>query len=135
MPAGQSQLQCLPQLCTTFVHNDTYDGFVDRNPLIFLPNRQQHEADSWLKLASFFYEGTNMMIILDNCPASKDVKEYQLVGTDSANQQHQKSFLRKVKRRSPSEKPSEQGRKPTTNSISLPFFIYFTYQSIYVNLY
>lgn len=37
---------------------------------------QQHEVESWLKLASFVFEGTNTLIILDDCAASKDVKRH-----------------------------------------------------------
>ena len=35
---------------------------------------QQHEIESWLKLASFFFEKTNTLFVLDDCAASKDVK-------------------------------------------------------------
>ena len=37
-------------------------------------NCQQHEVEAYLFLASFFFETTNTLIILDDCAASKDVK-------------------------------------------------------------
>lgn len=60
-------------LCPTFVHNKTFDGFVDKEPNIFVVACQHNEVESLLKLASVFFEGTNMLIILDDCAASKDV--------------------------------------------------------------
>ena len=60
--------------CPTFVKNKTYEGFVDRDPHIFVIVCQQHEIEFWLKLASFFFAGTNTLFILDDCAASKDVK-------------------------------------------------------------
>ena len=61
-------------ICPTFVHNKTFDGFVDNDPRIFVINCSQHEVETFLKLASFFFEATNTLIILDDCAASKDVK-------------------------------------------------------------
>ena len=60
--------------CPTFVKNTTYDHFVDTDPHIFVVVCQQHEIESWLKLASFFFEKTNTLFVLDDCAASKDVK-------------------------------------------------------------
>ena len=61
-------------LCPTFIHNKTYNGFVDRDPHIFVIVCQQHDIEGWLKLASFFFEKTNTLFVLDDCAASKDVK-------------------------------------------------------------
>ena len=61
-------------ICPTFVHNKTFDGFVDNDPRIFVISCSQHEVEGFLKLASFFFEATNTLIILDDCSASKDVK-------------------------------------------------------------
>ena len=58
--------------CPTFVKNKTYEGFVDRDPHIFVIVCQQHEIETWLKLASFFFAGTNTLFILDDRAASKD---------------------------------------------------------------
>ena len=33
----------------------------------------QHEVENWLKVASFVFERTNTLIVLDDCAASKDV--------------------------------------------------------------
>ena len=60
--------------CPTFVKNTTYDHFVDKDPYIFVIVCQQHEIESWLKLASYFFEITNTLFVLDDCAASKDVK-------------------------------------------------------------
>ena len=35
----------------------------------------QHQVEAWLKVVPMFLEGTNSLIILDDCAASKDVKE------------------------------------------------------------
>ena len=58
----------------TFVKNKTYEGFVDRDPHIFVVVCQQHEIEFRLKLVSFFFASTNTLFILDDCAASKDVK-------------------------------------------------------------
>ena len=60
--------------CPTFVKNTTYNHFVDKDPYIFVIVCQQHEIESWLKLASYFFEKTNTLFVLDDCAASKDVK-------------------------------------------------------------
>ena len=61
-------------ICPTFVHNKTYYGFGEKDPRTFVIACKQHEVEVWLKLVSFLYEGTNTLIILDDCAASKDVK-------------------------------------------------------------
>ena len=61
-------------LCPTFVKNTTYTRFVDRDPHIFVIVCLQHEIEVWLQLASFFFAGTNILFILNDCAASKDVK-------------------------------------------------------------
>ena len=60
--------------CPTFVKNTTYDLFVDKDPHIFVVVCLQHEIESWLKLASYFFEKTNTLFVLDDCAALKDVK-------------------------------------------------------------
>ena len=61
-------------ICPTFVKNKTYDGFVDHDPHIFVIACRHHEIEYWLALASFFFEDTNVLIILDDCATSKAVK-------------------------------------------------------------
>ena len=36
--------------------------------------RGKFDKKNWLKVASFYFEGTNTLIVLDDCAASKDVK-------------------------------------------------------------
>ena len=61
-------------LCPTIVFYETYDYFVDNEPRIYVINCQQHEVEAYLMLASFHFEKTNTLIILDDCAASKDMK-------------------------------------------------------------
>ena len=61
-------------LCPTFANNKTYTRFVDRDPHITVIVCLQHEIETWLQLASFFFQGTDTLFKLDDCAASKDVK-------------------------------------------------------------
>ena len=62
-------------ICPTFVHNKTNDGFVDNDSRIFVIFCPQEKVEIWLKLSSyFFFQGTNTLIVLDDCAASKEVK-------------------------------------------------------------
>lgn len=61
-------------ICPAFLHNKTYDGFVNHNSLIFVINCPQEEVEFWLKLSSHFFQGMKSLIVLDDCAASKDVK-------------------------------------------------------------
>lgn len=62
-------------ICPTFVHNKTYDGFVDHDSRIFVIEYQKEEVKLRLKLSChFFFQGMNRLIVLDDCAASKDVK-------------------------------------------------------------
>ena len=70
----KSKFDYIVLLCPTFDKNTTYARFVDRDPHIFVIVCQQHEIEDWLKLASFFFAGTNTLFILDDCAVSKDVK-------------------------------------------------------------
>ena len=47
---------------------------MDKDPHIFVITYLQHEIESWLRLASYFFEKTNTLFVLDDCAASKDVK-------------------------------------------------------------
>ena len=47
---------------------------MDRDPHIFVIACPQHEIETSLRLASFFFAGTNTLFVLDDCAASKDVK-------------------------------------------------------------
>ena len=72
---------------------------------------EQDQINDFLKLISFAFEGTNTLIILDDCAASKDVKKKtnelvnlafsartqgnQRLGLDPANDEYRKGFQRK----------------------------------------
>ena len=61
--------------CPTFVKNTTYDRFVDAcRGCMWMHVCQQHEIESWLRLASYLFEKTKTLFVLDDCAASKDVK-------------------------------------------------------------
>ena len=60
-------------ICPTFSHK-TYHRIGENDPRMFVIICAQHEVENWLKLVSRFFEGTNTLIILDDCAASKDVK-------------------------------------------------------------
>ena len=61
-------------ICPTFEYNKTLYRFGERGPSLVLIICEQHQVETWLKLASFAFEGTNTLIVLDDCAASKDVK-------------------------------------------------------------
>ena len=71
--------------CPTFIKNATYDRFVDKDYRIFVVVCMQHEIEGWLKLASYFFEKTNTLFVLDDCAASKDVKAAQASWSISAS--------------------------------------------------
>ena len=48
--------------------------FGERDPRLYVIICEQHEVEIWLKLASFAFEGTNTLIVLDDCAVSNDVK-------------------------------------------------------------
>ena len=61
-------------ICPTFAHNKTYHRIGEKDPRMFVITCEQHEVDFFLKIVRFVFEGTNTLIILDDCAASKDVK-------------------------------------------------------------
>ena len=61
-------------ICTTFAHNNTLHRIGENYPRMFVIICVQHEVEAWLKLVSMLFEGTDALIILDDCAASKDVK-------------------------------------------------------------
>jgi len=61
-------------ICPTFLHNKTLYRFAERDPRLYVIICEQHQVELFLKLASFSFEGTNTLIVLDDCAASKDVK-------------------------------------------------------------
>ena len=61
-------------ICPTLAYNRTLYMFGERDPRLYVVICEQHRVEIWLKLASFAFEGTNTLIVLDDCAASKDVK-------------------------------------------------------------
>ena len=61
-------------ICPTFAYNKTYHRIGEKDSKMFVIMCKQHEVEIWLKLVSWLFEGTNTLIILDDCAASKDVK-------------------------------------------------------------
>jgi len=61
-------------ICPTFVHNKTWERFGENDPRVQVVMCEQHKVEAWLKIVSFAFEGTNTLIVLDDCAASKDVK-------------------------------------------------------------
>ena len=61
-------------ICPTFAYNKTLYWFGDRDPRLYVIICEQHQVEIWLKLASFAFESTDTLIVLDDCAASKDVK-------------------------------------------------------------
>ena len=61
-------------ICPTFSYNRTLDRFGERDPRLEVIICEQHQVETWLKVASFAFEGTNTLIMLDDCAASKHVK-------------------------------------------------------------
>ena len=62
-------------LCPTYTFNETYRGFAEEDRDFFVLTPDQHDIDDWLRIVSFVFEGTNSLIILDDCAASRDVKK------------------------------------------------------------
>ena len=62
-------------LCPTYTFNKTYRGFAEEDRDFFVLTPDQHHIDDWLRIVSFVFEGTNSLIILDDCAASRDVKK------------------------------------------------------------
>ena len=63
-------------LCPTFNHNKTWNncGFVENDDFFYLSPKQD-QINDFLKFMSYVFEGTNTLIILDDCAVSKDVKQ------------------------------------------------------------
>ena len=61
-------------ICPTFAYNRTLYRFGERDPRLYVIICKQHHVELWMKVVSFAFEGTNTLIILDDCAASKDVK-------------------------------------------------------------
>lgn len=58
-------------ICPTFVNNRMLDHFAEIDPQLYVIICKHHHVENWLKIASFYFEGTNALIVLDDCAASK----------------------------------------------------------------
>ena len=70
----RSKFDYIVLIFPTFAYNKTFYRFAEIDPRLFVIICEQHEVEAWLKIASMFFEGTNALIVLDDCAASKDVK-------------------------------------------------------------
>jgi len=61
-------------ICPTFAHNKTYYRIGENDPRMHVIMCEQHDVEKWLRLVRWLFEGTNTLIILNDCAASKDVK-------------------------------------------------------------
>ena len=61
-------------ICPTFAFNKTLYRFAERDLRFYVIICEQHDVEKWLKAVSFYFEGDNTLIILDDCASSKDVK-------------------------------------------------------------
>ena len=56
------------------IFNKPFFRIGEKDRRMFVIECEQHEVEDWLNLVKFFFAGTNTLIILDDCAASKDVK-------------------------------------------------------------
>lgn len=57
-----------------FLVNQLCDLALLRDPWLFVIICKQHWVEFRLKVVSLFFKGTNTLIVLDDCAASRDVK-------------------------------------------------------------
>ena len=69
-----SKFDYIVLVCPTFTHNKTYTRIGINDPRMFPQMCEQHEVEACLKDVNDFLDGTNTLIIFDDCAASKDVK-------------------------------------------------------------
>jgi len=61
-------------ICPTFVYNKTFRRIGERDPRMSVITCKQRDVEKWLNIVKIGFEGTNTLILLDDCAASKDVK-------------------------------------------------------------
>ena len=61
-------------ICPTFALNRTLYRFGERDPWLYVIICEHPQVEAWLKFESLVFEGTNTLIILDDCANSKVVK-------------------------------------------------------------
>ena len=70
----RSKFDYIVLICPTVAHDKTFHRIGENDPRMFVKICMQHEVEIWLKLVNRLSEGTKMLIIFDDCAASKDVK-------------------------------------------------------------
>ena len=70
----RSEFDFIVLICPTFTRNKTYHRLGENDPRMDVIVCEQHDVERWLKLVRWLFAGTNTLIILDDCVASKDVK-------------------------------------------------------------
>ena len=70
----RGRFDCVVLICPTFAYNKTLYRFAERDPRLYVIICEQHHVEFWLKVARIAFEGTNALIVLDDCASSKDVK-------------------------------------------------------------
>ena len=71
---GKFEYMYIVLICPTFVHNKTYLQIGENDPRMSVIRCKQHEVEICLNIVIERFWGTNTLIILDDCAASKDVK-------------------------------------------------------------
>ena len=61
-------------ICPKFAHNKTYHRIGENDPRMFVKICMQQQVENCLEAVRCLFEGTNTLIILDDCAASKNVK-------------------------------------------------------------
>ena len=94
-------------ICPTFAHNRTLYHFGERDPRLYVVICEQDHVKACLKVSSFTFEGTNTLIILDDCAASRRQRAdrracqtwvlgtprwHKCVSIDTTALQHHKAF-------------------------------------------
>ena len=93
-------------ICPTFAFNRMLYWFAESDSRLYVIICEQHRVEIFLKLTSFAFEGTNTVIVLDDCAASKHVKgrtgelvklgfsarQHKRLGVDSAAYKYHEAF-------------------------------------------
>lgn len=70
-----NRLDYIVAICPTFVYNKTYYQLAEKDLCFFIVMWEQNQVENWLTIERFCcFEGTNTLIILDDCSVSRDVK-------------------------------------------------------------
>ena len=90
---GKFHVVCL--ICPTYAHNKTYRGFALKDPgfVALAPANSGGEIEKCLRLAVAVFEGRGqVLLILDDCAASEDVKRHRSALIELAFSGRHKNF-------------------------------------------